>query len=165
MVAEPVRVRPGSTNSVRYRRAMMLLASAGRNRVPVIAQLVQADEDTVRDVIHRFNEIGLDQLGDHRHGLRQSGLQVRKTRNLRGLRSLLVGEFRVQREGAAGLFCPLPRRSGTVSCLLPRVPVPPRPQEGADNAPFFNARAGVGLNLLQAASCPGSGSRGQRGPA
>ncbi|GAB2765433.1 IS630 family transposase [Streptomyces bullii] len=52
-------VRCGSTNSVRYRRAMMLLASAGGNGVPVIAQLVQADEDTVRDVIHRFNEIGL----------------------------------------------------------------------------------------------------------
>src|SRR5882757_1343784 len=37
-------------------------AAAGlgqRERVPVIAQLVQADEDTVRDVIHRFNEIGL----------------------------------------------------------------------------------------------------------
>ncbi|MEU2113956.1 helix-turn-helix domain-containing protein [Streptomyces sp. NPDC019507] len=48
-------VRRGSANSVRYRRAMMLLASAGGNRVPVIAQLVQADEDTVRDVIHRFN--------------------------------------------------------------------------------------------------------------
>uniref|UniRef100_A0AAU3HTC3 IS630 family transposase n=1 Tax=Streptomyces sp. NBC_01393 TaxID=2903851 RepID=A0AAU3HTC3_9ACTN len=73
-VAEPVRVRRltdqegqklqqivrrGSTSSVRYRRAMMLLASAGGNRVPVIARLVQADEDTVRDVIHRFNEIGL----------------------------------------------------------------------------------------------------------
>ncbi len=29
-----------------------------RRFVPVIAQLVQADEDTVRDVIHRFNEIG-----------------------------------------------------------------------------------------------------------
>src|SRR5207248_6722894 len=58
-VAEPVRVRRltdqegqrlqqivrrGSTNSVRYRRAMMLLASAGGNRVPVIAQLVQAHE-------------------------------------------------------------------------------------------------------------------------
>src|SRR3954454_20298003 len=72
-VAEPVRVRRltdqegqklqqivrrGSTSSVRYRRAMMLLASAG-NRVPVIAKLVQADEDTVRDVIHRFNAIGL----------------------------------------------------------------------------------------------------------
>ncbi|MEY9962750.1 hypothetical protein ABIA33_000776 [Streptacidiphilus sp. MAP12-16] len=48
-------VRRGSTSSVRYRRAMMLLASAGGNRVPVIAQLVQADEDTVRDVIHRFS--------------------------------------------------------------------------------------------------------------
>src|SRR3954464_7627179 len=74
VVAEPVRVRRlidqegqklqqivrrGSTNSVRYRRAMMLPASAGGNRVPVIAQLVQADEDTVRDVIHQFNEIGL----------------------------------------------------------------------------------------------------------
>jgi transposase len=52
-------VRRGSTSSVRYRRAMMLPASAGGNRVPVIAQLVAADEDTVRDVIHRFNEIGL----------------------------------------------------------------------------------------------------------
>src|SRR5258708_319206 len=77
VVAEPVRVRRlsdqegqklqrivrrGSTSSVRYRRAMMLLASAGGNRVPVIAQLVQAEEDTVRDVIHRFNEIGLAAL-------------------------------------------------------------------------------------------------------
>lgn len=146
VVAEPVRVRRltdqegrklqqivrgGSTNSVRYRRAMMLLASAGGNR----------------------------------HGLRRSGLPVRETRNLRGLRSLLVGELRVQREGAAGLFCPLPRRSGAVSCLLRRVPVPPWPQEGADNAPFFNARASVGLNPLQAVSCPRSGSRGKRGPA
>src|SRR6478735_9242927 len=52
-------VRRGSTSSVRYRRAMMLLVAAGGNRVPVIAKLVQADEDTVRDVIHRFNEIGL----------------------------------------------------------------------------------------------------------
>ncbi|MEV6227959.1 IS630 family transposase [Saccharopolyspora shandongensis] len=30
--------------------------------MPVIANLVQADEDTVRDVIHRFNEIGLSCL-------------------------------------------------------------------------------------------------------
>lgn len=49
-------VRRGSTSPVRYRRAMMLLASADGNRVPVIARLVRADEDTVRDVIHRFNE-------------------------------------------------------------------------------------------------------------
>jgi len=52
-------VRRGSTSTVRYRRAMMILASAGGNRVPVIAQLVAADEDTVRDVLHAFNEIGL----------------------------------------------------------------------------------------------------------
>lgn len=44
----PQIVRRGSTGSVRYRRAMMLLTSAGGNRVPVTAQLVQADEDTVR---------------------------------------------------------------------------------------------------------------------
>lgn len=37
----------------------MLLARAGGSSVPVVARLVQADEDTVRDVIHRFNEIGL----------------------------------------------------------------------------------------------------------
>ncbi|MGW2184156.1 IS630 family transposase [Streptomyces sp. NPDC001732] len=56
-------VRRGSTSSVRHRRAMMMPASAGGNRVPVIAQLVQDDEDTVRDVIHRFNEIGPACLG------------------------------------------------------------------------------------------------------
>lgn len=61
-------VRRGSTSSVRYRRAMMLLASAGGNRVPVIAKLVQADEDTVREVIHRFNEIGLACLDPRRAG-------------------------------------------------------------------------------------------------
>ena len=52
-------VRRGSASSVRFRRAMMLLASAGRNAVPVIAQLVAAGEDSARDVIHKFNEIGL----------------------------------------------------------------------------------------------------------
>jgi transposase len=49
-------------NVVRWRRAVMILASAGGNSVPVIARLVAADEDTVREVIHRFNEIGLDCL-------------------------------------------------------------------------------------------------------
>ncbi len=51
-------MRRGSASSVRYRRAMMLLASAGGTPVPMIARLVQADEDTVEDtergVIHRF---------------------------------------------------------------------------------------------------------------
>jgi transposase len=52
-------VRRGSTSSVRYRRAMMLVASAGGNRDPVIAKVVRADEDTVRDTTHRFDGIGL----------------------------------------------------------------------------------------------------------
>lgn len=52
-------IRRGSPRSVRYRRAVMLLVSVGGNRVRVIVKLVQGDEDTVRDVIHRFNEIGL----------------------------------------------------------------------------------------------------------
>ena len=38
---------------------MVVLASAGGNTVPVIARLVQADEDSVRQVIHRFNEMGM----------------------------------------------------------------------------------------------------------
>ncbi|WP_427006142.1 hypothetical protein [Pseudarthrobacter sp. H2] len=41
-------------NAIRWRRATMILASAGGNTVPVIARLVAADEDTVRAVIHRF---------------------------------------------------------------------------------------------------------------
>jgi transposase len=41
---------------------MVVLASAGGNTVPVIARLVQADEDSVRQVIHRFNEMGMASL-------------------------------------------------------------------------------------------------------
>src|SRR4051795_5587176 len=46
---------------IRYRRAMVL-ASASGNSVPAIARLVTADEDTVREVIHRFNELGMRSL-------------------------------------------------------------------------------------------------------
>jgi transposase len=49
----------GQASVVRYRRAMVVLASAGGNTVPVIARLVQTSEDRVREVIHRFNEMGL----------------------------------------------------------------------------------------------------------
>src|SRR6266699_6780825 len=52
-------VRRGSASAVRYRRAMIVLASSSGNTVQAIARLVGADEDTVRDVIHAFNEIGL----------------------------------------------------------------------------------------------------------
>jgi transposase len=55
-------VRRGTGSPIRLRRAMVVLASAGGNTVPAIARLVQADEDTVRQVIHRFNEMGLASL-------------------------------------------------------------------------------------------------------
>ncbi|MGQ4480127.1 helix-turn-helix domain-containing protein [Streptomyces sp. SAS_276] len=48
--------------------ALVLLASAHGNSVPFIARLLQANEDTVRDVIHRFNEIGLACLDPRRAG-------------------------------------------------------------------------------------------------
>ncbi|WP_329109139.1 IS630 family transposase [Micromonospora sp. NBC_01699] len=55
-------VRRGTGSVVRLRRAMVVLASAGGNTVPAIARLVQADEDSVRQVIHRFNEQGMPSL-------------------------------------------------------------------------------------------------------
>src|SRR5256885_7061520 len=51
-------VRRGSTSSVRYRRATMLLASAGGNHLPGIA-----DEDNVPGGIPPVHEIGLARLG------------------------------------------------------------------------------------------------------
>lgn len=49
----------GTASVVRYRRALVILASAGGNTVPVIARLVQTSPDRVREVIHTFNEMGL----------------------------------------------------------------------------------------------------------
>ncbi|GAA3527091.1 hypothetical protein GCM10022419_002330 [Nonomuraea rosea] len=42
-----------------YWRAMILLASADGDTVPLIARLVHADENAVRDVIHISTRIGL----------------------------------------------------------------------------------------------------------
>jgi predicted ThiF/HesA family dinucleotide-utilizing enzyme len=77
-MAEPVRVRrltgeegaklqrlvrrgegQGKASVVRYRRALVVLSSAGGNTVPVIARLVQTSEDRVREVIHNFNKTGM----------------------------------------------------------------------------------------------------------
>jgi len=55
-------VRRGKHGSVRVRRAMIIMASASGTQVPAIARLVAADEDTVRDVIHAFNQKGLAAL-------------------------------------------------------------------------------------------------------
>src|SRR5205085_8569810 len=55
-------VRRGKHGSIRVRRALIIIASASGTPVPAIARLVAADEDTVRDVVHAFNEKGLAAL-------------------------------------------------------------------------------------------------------
>jgi transposase len=55
-------VRRGVHNSVRYRRALIIMASSAGTGVPAIARLVAADPDTVRNVIHAFNVQGLAML-------------------------------------------------------------------------------------------------------
>ena len=47
---------------VRWRRAMVVMASASGNSVPAIANLVQTSEDRVREMIHRFNDKGMSSL-------------------------------------------------------------------------------------------------------
>jgi transposase len=55
-------VRRGVHDSIRYRRAMIIMASSSGNAVPAIARLIAGDPDTVRDVIHAFNDQGLAML-------------------------------------------------------------------------------------------------------
>ena len=55
-------VRRGKHGSIRMRRAMIIMASASGTPVSAIARLVAADEDTVRDVVHLFNQKGLAAL-------------------------------------------------------------------------------------------------------
>jgi len=55
-------VRRGKHDSIRVRRALIIMASASGTPVPAIARLVAAHEDTVRDVIHAFNHMGLAAL-------------------------------------------------------------------------------------------------------
>ncbi|HUP72655.1 MAG TPA: IS630 family transposase [Acidimicrobiales bacterium] len=59
-----VRRGGGSTDKsiVKWRRALVVQASAGGNTVPVIARLVATSEDRVREMIHRFNELGMRSL-------------------------------------------------------------------------------------------------------
>ena len=62
-------VRRGSGKSnnsvVKWRRALVVLASAGGNDVAAIARLVQTSPDRVREMIHRFNESGTVLAGPH----------------------------------------------------------------------------------------------------
>jgi transposase len=56
--------RGGKTDRsiVKWRRAMVVLASAGGNDVAAIARLVQTSPDRVREMIHRFNDLGMRSL-------------------------------------------------------------------------------------------------------
>ncbi len=47
---------------VKWRRSMVVLASAGGDSVQAIARLVQTSPDRVREMIHRFNEMGMASL-------------------------------------------------------------------------------------------------------
>jgi transposase len=53
----------GKASVVRYRRGLVVLSSAGGNTVPAIARLVQTSEDRVREVVHKFNKMGMACLG------------------------------------------------------------------------------------------------------
>ncbi len=59
-----VRRGSGRTDNsiVKWRRALVIQASASGNTVPVIAKLVQTSQDRVREMIHRFNELGMPSL-------------------------------------------------------------------------------------------------------
>ena len=56
--------RGGKTDRsiVKWRRAMVVLASAGGNDVAAIARLVHTSPDRVREMIHRFNDMGMRSL-------------------------------------------------------------------------------------------------------
>ena len=56
--------RGGKTDRsiVKWRRAMVVLASAGGNDVTAISRLVQTSPDRVREMIHRFNDLGMASL-------------------------------------------------------------------------------------------------------
>jgi transposase len=47
---------------VKWRRALVVHASAGGNTVAVIARLVATSEDRAREMIYRFNELGMRSL-------------------------------------------------------------------------------------------------------
>ena len=80
-MAKPVRVRPlsqqedaallrivrgeGRQDTIRVRRAVMVRASAHGVKPPMIARCLDADPDTVRDVLHAFNGKGLAALDPH----------------------------------------------------------------------------------------------------
>ena len=117
-------VRRGKHGSIRMRRAMIIMASASGTPVPAIARLVAADEDTVRDVVHAFNEKGLaaldpqwaggrprlisdEDIGGHRrgghHAAGEAGPAVHALEPAQAGR--LPGRSRPGQSGSAGSGC------------------------------------------------------------
>lgn len=63
-ITQIVRRGGGRTDKsiVKWRRALVVQASAGGNTVEVIARLVSTSSDRVREMIHRFNDEGMQSL-------------------------------------------------------------------------------------------------------
>ena len=57
-----LRIAQKGANSVEVRRALVILASAQRLKVPEISNLYHLSKVHIRDVIHAFNEYGLESL-------------------------------------------------------------------------------------------------------
>ncbi|MEU0521797.1 helix-turn-helix domain-containing protein [Streptosporangium sp. NPDC006007] len=62
-------MRQGKHDSIQTRQALIIMTSMSGAPAPAIARLVAAHEDTVRDVIHAFNERGLAVLDPRWWGL------------------------------------------------------------------------------------------------
>ncbi|MFF1419250.1 helix-turn-helix domain-containing protein [Streptomyces sp. NPDC058280] len=62
------RISRTAKDPVRLRRAIVLLMSVQGRTVKDITSLMRVGEDYVRDVIHAFNERGLDPLDPNRYG-------------------------------------------------------------------------------------------------
>ncbi|MGH9121749.1 MAG: hypothetical protein ACRDYC_07360 [Acidimicrobiales bacterium] len=58
----------GQADVIRYRRAMVVLGSAGGNRWRCWLARIQTSSDRVREMIHRFNEMGMASLDRRRAG-------------------------------------------------------------------------------------------------
>ncbi len=103
-------VRRGSTNSVRYRHALVLLTSADGNRVLATAQLVQADEDTIRDVPHFTERPPPASIEAHFGSLRQCA--IANCNHLNRLNHHRAGPGPARLPASAQRQRPSPRRSG-----------------------------------------------------
>jgi hypothetical protein len=96
---------------------LIIMAAASGTPVPAIARLVAADEDTVRGVIHRFNEIGLRALDP-----RWAGGPVRAAAH-RKARRTSASSSAVPRDEQENQIEVLPVSAGLVAILTLQIPL------------------------------------------